>query len=78
MDKLTVAYTMQLREIKDFAINRRKWNSFFRGIYHKKDKPLLRSFQIGLNKEYTATEKPMEIVEKERRRHEKNALAWLK
>lgn len=77
MDKLTVAYTMQLREIKDFAISGRKWNSFFRGIYDKK-KTLLKSCQNGLNKEYVAAEKLKEITEKAWRRPEKNVLAWLK
>lgn len=78
VDKLAIAYVMQLRGIQDFGVSRSKWNRFFRDIYDEKDKPLVRRIQNGLEDEHVEAEWLKGIVEKEWRQHEKNVLAWLK
>jgi len=77
VDKLAIAYIMQLRGIKDFGISRKKWNKFLKGIRDEEDRPLVEEIQNGLNEEPIAAEKVKRIIEREWRHHEKNVLAWL-
>ena len=77
VDKLVIAYIMQLRGIRNFGISTAKWNRFFRGVHDEEDKTFIKEIQGGLDEEYVAAEKLKQIVEKEWRRNEKNVLTWL-
>lgn len=78
VDKLAIAYIMQLRGIRNFGVSRKKWNKLLRKIYNEKDKLLVTEIQKELKEEYAAAEKLKEIVEKEWRRYEKYVLTRLK
>jgi hypothetical protein len=78
VDRLAIAYIMQLRQIKDFGISEEKWNNLFRGIYGEKDQLLVKEIQTGLEKEYMSAEKLKGTVAKQWRQHEKKVLNWLK
>jgi hypothetical protein len=78
VDKLAIAYIMQLRGIRDFGISMERWNRFFKGVYNEKDKLFVDGINEGLDEEYVTVCRLKEIVEKEWRRREKNVLTWLK
>lgn len=78
VDKLAIAYIMQLRGIRNFGVSRKKWNKLLRKIYNEKDKLLVTEIQKELKEEYAAAEKLKEIVEREWRRYEKYVLTWIK
>lgn len=78
VDKLAIAYIMQLRGIRDFGINMNGWNGLFREVYDEKGELFVKKIRRELNEEYVAAERLKETVEKEWRTHEKNVLAWLK
>jgi hypothetical protein len=77
VDKLVIAYIMQIRGIKDFGFSMEKWNRFSKRVYNEKDKLLVDGINEGLDEEHVAAGRLKEIVEKEWTRHEKNVLAWL-
>jgi hypothetical protein len=78
VDKLVIAYIMQLRGIRNFGVGREKWNRLFKRIYDEKDKLLIQKIQKRLNDETAEAEKLKEIVEREWRQNEKKVLVWLK
>lgn len=78
VDKLVIAYIMQLRGIKDFRVSGEEWNRLLKGVYNEKDELSVNHILEGLDEEYVTAEKLEQIVEKEWRRHEKNVVAWLK
>jgi len=78
VDKLAIAYVMQLRGIKDLGVSREKWNRLFKGAYETGDELLVKEIQEGLGEEYVAAEKLKETIEKEWRQHENRVLAWLR
>jgi hypothetical protein len=78
VDKIAIAYVMQLRGIRDFAITMEKWEQLFRGTSDKKRVPLPKQIESGLDEEYQNSSKLKEQIEQEWKRREADVLAWLK
>lgn len=78
VDKLAIAYIMQLRGIRDFRIDRSVWNSLFRGVYGRSELTTVREIQAGLRREANKAEQLRETIEKKWRLHEQTILDWLR
>ena len=64
VDKLVIAYVMQLWRIEGFGISRRKWNRLFKGVYDEKDELAVKNIRAGLKQEYATAEKLKKTVER--------------
>lgn len=78
VDKLVIAYIIQLRGIKDFNVGRRMWNRLLKGAYINEDKQFINDIQNGLREEYRTARKIETTIEKNWILYEKRILAWLK
>ena len=78
VNKLAIAYIMQLRKIRDFRVGRKRWNRLLRGTQTEGDEFIIREVEKGLELEYAASENLKEVVEEEWMEHERDVLAWLK
>jgi hypothetical protein len=78
VNKLVIAYVMQLRGIRDFQVSEEEWNRLLKGVYDGKDKLSVSKAFEGLDDECVAAERLREIVEQKWRTHEREVLAWLK
>jgi hypothetical protein len=78
VDKLAIAYVMQLRGIKDFGINRSMWYRIFKDIYSQSELAIIRKIQSKLRKESDKAEQLKKSIEKKWRLHERKVLDWLR
>ena len=78
VNKLAIAYVMQLRGIRNFGISKERWKRLFGENTDEENKSFIKEIQTTLDKEYLEAEKLHKIVEKEWKQQEKNVLVWLK
>ena len=78
VDKVAIAYIMQIKGVRNFGINSEEWNKLLAKTYGNKCKALVNEIQTGLEDEYIAAQPFKRIVQTEWMRHEENVLTWLK
>lgn len=78
VDKLTIAYIMQLRKIRDFGVDRDRWRNLFKGIRCEEDGFLVREIERDFEGEYSAANKLKDIVEEKWLEHGSDILIWLR
>lgn len=78
VNKLAIAYIMQLRGLKDFGIGRNTWKKILIGAYGQSELAIVEEIQSRLKKESYEAKRLKNIIEKNWRLHEKKILAWLK
>jgi hypothetical protein len=78
VDRLALAYAMQLRRIRDFGIDRSRWNRMFKGIVYKEDEQVINDIKRATTEEGVEAQKLRETVEKKWEQRENDVLAWLK
>lgn len=78
VNELAIAYALQRRKIRDFGINRSRWNKLFKGILDADDESFLNELKGNLEKECLEAEKLKGKVEEKWRRHEQQILSWIR
>lgn len=78
IDKLAIAYIIQLRKIRDYGVKRTKWRNLFKGTLNEEDEYLIRNIETSLESEYAASRKIMETVEEKWLEHGRNIINWLR
>lgn len=78
VDKVAIAYTMQIKGVRDFGISTEEWNKLLAKTDGNKYKASVNEIQNGLKDEYIAAQPLKRIIETEWMLHEENVLAWLK
>jgi len=57
VDKIAIAYVMQLRRIRDFGVTMEKWEQLFGRTCDKKSRLLTNQIVSGLDEEYQDSSK---------------------
>jgi hypothetical protein len=70
VDKIAIAYVMQLRRIRDFGVTMEKWEQLFRRTCDKKIRLLTNQIESGLEEEYQDSSKLKEQIEQKWKRRE--------